>query len=145
MRCYICGGPRPRHQGSMCGACCRSCDRIAHREWTVMEAMRWAARRARRGERARGALDDLARVRAELDAARALLRESEETARQASTRAEETVALLRTSIADLVPLRVAVREYLAARKGVTEVRHADESVAAHERVAAAFAMLGRLV
>ena len=100
---------------------------------------------ARLDDVARGALDDLAGVRAEFDAARAVLRESEETARQASMRAEETVALLRTSIADLVPLRVAVREYLAARKSVTEVRYADESVAAHERVAAAFAMLGRLV
>ena len=98
--------------------------------------------RAARLSPTRHVVERLTRAR---DEAIAALNESEETARQASTRAEETVALLRTSIADLVPLRVAVREYLAARKGVTEVRHADESVAAHERVAAAFAMLGRLV
>lgn len=43
--CPICVGGC---DAQMCRSCARSYDRTAHREGTVMEAMRWAANRARR-------------------------------------------------------------------------------------------------
>ena len=55
MKCIICEETRESGQVMMCRACCRSYDRFAHQEGSVMEALAWAARRARRSERARSA------------------------------------------------------------------------------------------
>jgi hypothetical protein len=51
-RCVICADPMEA-RAHMCAKCRRSYDRTAHRDGSVMEAMAWAARRARRVERAR--------------------------------------------------------------------------------------------
>ena len=53
MTCNICLERECRGANWMCEACGRSYDRNAHHEGTVAEAMRWAAERARRFERAR--------------------------------------------------------------------------------------------
>ena len=42
--CVVCLRPG----ASMCALCCRSYDRSAHAEDSVLEAMLWAAKRARR-------------------------------------------------------------------------------------------------
>lgn len=47
-RCQICGSPRERIAAAMCDGCARSYDRMSHRDGSVMEAMVWAAGRARR-------------------------------------------------------------------------------------------------
>lgn len=43
MKCYVC---RQASTSALCGPCGRSYDRSAHREGTVMEAIRWAAERS---------------------------------------------------------------------------------------------------
>jgi predicted amidophosphoribosyltransferase len=50
--CGICGEPCQRVT-EMCDACGRSYDRTAHRDGSIIEALLWAARRARRFERKR--------------------------------------------------------------------------------------------
>ena len=51
--CIICL-ERDRERGSfMCAECGRSYDRSAFRDDSIAEALRWAAKRARRFERAR--------------------------------------------------------------------------------------------
>lgn len=50
--CLICRNPRKK-SGDMCAPCAKSYDRTAHRDGSVMEAMVWAANRARRFERQR--------------------------------------------------------------------------------------------
>jgi uncharacterized Zn finger protein (UPF0148 family) len=47
-RCRICGLFRKRQGQTMCDPCGRSYDTYAHDTGTVMEAMEWAANRARR-------------------------------------------------------------------------------------------------
>lgn len=50
--CSICGEERSR-RGEMCPPCCMSYDRYARDTGTVIEAIEWAAARARRFERRR--------------------------------------------------------------------------------------------
>jgi predicted amidophosphoribosyltransferase len=51
VRCVIC--QRPAKRSRLCKLCGRSYDRHAHRDGSVLEAMAWAAARARRFERLR--------------------------------------------------------------------------------------------
>jgi hypothetical protein len=52
--CGICGVGEPAGVSGMCRGCARSYDRDAHEEGHVLEAMIWAANRARLGARATG-------------------------------------------------------------------------------------------
>lgn len=57
MKCLVCGEAQT-NRGSMCSSCGRSYDRYSFKDSSVMSALIWAAKRARRFERKRWATKD---------------------------------------------------------------------------------------